>query len=86
MLSRVCFLLVYKAGVMIVPNMGGLGGQSPSAGWCISSKEYLLASLVLKSLFKRSLFFPLFGRHIAYFSQMVGAVCVVCVIIIWAWG
>lgn len=59
MISRVCFLLVYKAGVIIVPNMGGLGGQSPSsAGWCISSKEYLLASLVLKSHFKRSLFFP----------------------------
>lgn len=76
MLSRVCFLLVYKAGVIIVPNMGGLGGQSsPSAGWCVSSKDYLLASLVTKSHL-RDLFFSLSGRHIAYFSQMVGAVCV----------
>lgn len=74
--SRVCFLLVYKAGVIIVPNMGGLGGQSPpSAGWCVSSKDYLLTSLVTKSHL-RDLFFSLSGRHIAYFSQMVGAVCV----------
>lgn len=78
MFSRVCFLLVYQAGVIIVPNMFGLRGQSPSSvGWCISSKEYLLTSLVLKSHFK---FFFSFLEDILPIFHKWSVLCVcVCV-------